>query len=393
MMIAAAAALFTGGEVLGQCADCAISVERLASLGDEREAPVGPIHTIAVFDDGRHALSFDASSDEILIFEPDGRFQRTVGRSGSGPGEFQFIRFLRGAGRGFAAFDTRLKQVMLFGPNLTLLRTLPLELDPLGDALVLSDSSFALNAIDPPRDRVGPLVHIVTPSGTARSFAADPEGFRFDLAFSAGRLLAASSTGIWVAHRTSYTIDEYSLDGQRRRTVERKVDWFPRHTTPPHRPGPDGPAPYIIDVREDDGLLWVLIAVAARDWSSALDVQTPEGRTYSDRSAYFDTRIEVLDPATGALVATTRVDPFLAGFHGPGLTSSYEEVGGATPRIAIWKLRLAERTEPARPGKAMTSILPMDDWHRKDILNQLQREMWGIGTAMGGRGLPPTGAT
>jgi hypothetical protein len=41
----------------------------------------------------------------------------------------------------------------------------------------------------------------------------------------------------------------------------------------------------------------------------------------------------------------------------------------------------------------MTSILPMDDWHRKDILNQLQREMWGIGTAMGGRGLPPTGAT
>lgn len=348
VVAAALLACFTAGGTSAQCDRCEIVIERTATLGDDERGPIGPIATLATFADGRIAFSYDAADAEIMIFERDGRFVQRVGRRGQGPGEFTSIRFLRTAGDGFAAIDGAQRRITVFGPELDVRWTVPTQLYVLGDVLALADSVIVLNGVDPRPDAVGPLLHVVTPSGVSARFGADPEGFRFDQEFGMGRRLARSPGGFWVARTTRYLIEEYTPSGERRRVVEREVDWFRPHLTAPTPPGPDGPTPFIVDVQEEGGLLWVLVAVADRDWSRAA-AQTIEGPALGvgNRNGFFDTVIEVLDPGSGRVVASTRVDQLFEGFHAAGAVSSYEEVGGIQPRITLWSLGLRER--PTQP--------------------------------------------
>jgi hypothetical protein len=340
-MVAMACLAAAAHDSAGQCVQCRISVQKVATLGNEVQAPVGRFHTVARLPDGRYALSYDASDDEVLIFEADGRFVRRIGRAGEGPGEFRSIRFLRSAPKGFAALDPRLRRVTFFNATLAPSHILPLELTPLGDALVYNDTTIVINAVDLRRDRIGPLAHVVTPSGIISSFAADPEGYRFDLEFAASRLFARSPSGIWIAERTRYRISEYTVDGQQRQNIERRVPWFEPHVTSPGKPGRNGPAAFIIDIQEQGGLLWVMIAVADRNWRAATE-GTSARQAYSNENGYFDTIIEVLDSRTGAFVASTRVDEFLAGFHGPLLTSSNDTFGTVSPTVGVWRLELVD---------------------------------------------------
>lgn len=59
---------------------------------------------------GRIAVAENAAS-EVRIFERDGRWVRNVGRQGSGPGEFQFLRYAFRTGDTLFTFDPMLKRV------------------------------------------------------------------------------------------------------------------------------------------------------------------------------------------------------------------------------------------------------------------------------------------
>jgi hypothetical protein len=330
----------TAAPAEAQCAGCRIVSEPFAILGDENEAPVGNIYTIATLADGRFALSFDASADEILVFGRNGRFAERWGRKGDGPGEYRNIRYLLSGEDGLAVVDTRQKRVTILNPSGGVVRTLPFALDPLGSVVWLRDTVFAVSAIDVRPARVGPLVHVVAPGGVRKSFGDEPEGFRFDMPFVARRQMAASGGQLLVADRTRYRITRYDADGRRQQVLERRVGWFRPHVGRPSAPDPEaGPGPFITGIQEHDGAIWVLIAVADSAWSAATTT-THEGMTWSDANRYFDTIIEVLRPEDGRLLASGRLDVFVPEWAGPGLISSYHEDRLGVPRIEIRQLRL-----------------------------------------------------
>lgn len=86
----------------------------------ERTVPAGPaapplfgVHGGALLDGGRIAI-LNAGDRQVLLFSADGRFERAVGRQGSGPGEFQNPRWLgRGDGDTLFVWDGRLMRLTI----------------------------------------------------------------------------------------------------------------------------------------------------------------------------------------------------------------------------------------------------------------------------------------
>lgn len=80
-----------------------------------------------VLRDGTIAIG-DGAAPRILLFSRQGRFQRSVGAKGDGPGELRVPRWLGRCGSpGFAAYDVAQKRLTLFSPDGTVQRTIPLS--------------------------------------------------------------------------------------------------------------------------------------------------------------------------------------------------------------------------------------------------------------------------
>jgi len=325
------------------CRECRLTRELLLTLGDaDGPGGVGPIYTVARLRSGHFAVSYDAAADAILVFNESGRFQREIGRRGSGPGEFQSIRWIRAAGDELHVFDARLRRHTVLSKDFRVVRSAQYPGQPLGDVLVVSDSLVILNALIPTPEKAGFLLHALGPDGTVRaSFGEDAAGHRRDMEFPARRLLAAAARGgFWSAQRTRYTIERWSPSGQRLETLSRNVPWFVPYMGP-MREAPGGvPRPFIQDVHEDaNGRLWVLVTVPdARGQTGARP--SGEGARVVDYDATFDSIVEVIDPRTGRLLASGRVDEHLTQFVADGVAASYTEDAGGVPKIAIWRLRL-----------------------------------------------------
>ena len=84
-------------------------------LGDAAHVTRLPDGGVLVADRGLHALRF---------FSPDGRFQRAVGRQGSGPAEFEHIRVAYRCGDSLFVEDIVTRRVMLYALDGTIARTL-----------------------------------------------------------------------------------------------------------------------------------------------------------------------------------------------------------------------------------------------------------------------------
>ncbi|MEP6832780.1 MAG: 6-bladed beta-propeller [Gemmatimonas sp.] len=73
--------------------------------------------------DGRIVVA-DSKAKELLMFGADGKFVRTIARSGSGPGEFQaFDQLISAGGDTLAVWDWRTRHLTYFGESGQVLRT------------------------------------------------------------------------------------------------------------------------------------------------------------------------------------------------------------------------------------------------------------------------------
>ena len=95
------------------------------------------------------------------------------------------------------------------------------------------------------------------------------------------------------------------------RTFDRRVSWFPHRDVElygdgQYRSGDVDPTPFVIGVWEDeDGLVWVASAVATEDLADAqrLAQAAPDDPRLDESRTFYDTRVEVIDPATGTVLA------------------------------------------------------------------------------------------
>lgn len=136
--------------------------------------------------DGRIVIA-NAGTHELRWYGPDGRFLRSVGREGAGPGEFEGMGTLARYGPdSLLVYDWRHRRVSVFDTAGTFARSFPLDLGsgrfaagvaffPDGRALVSAGSSFDMESPAGLGRRSQPY-WVMTPGGTISDSLGEYEG-------------------------------------------------------------------------------------------------------------------------------------------------------------------------------------------------------------------------
>lgn len=144
--------------------------------GGDAEGPTSfsNVAGVVVLTDGRIVVG-DASTNELRIFDQDGRYLRTAGRKGRGPGEFDGLLKLVRVADTVGAVD-RSGRLQVFAPDGSLLRSLPRPAFRVGSLAFqggyFADWTLLAFGYPPPPDMtrsrlVAPMtVGLVSPDGT-----------------------------------------------------------------------------------------------------------------------------------------------------------------------------------------------------------------------------------
>jgi hypothetical protein len=287
----------------------------------------------------------------IAVFGPNGRFLRTVGRFGSGPGEFRSITRLAAIpGDSILVFDNMMARMSVIAPTLEITRTAPAPSLVYGIAR-MGDGTLVAAALVGTRQGAGNPYHILGDRGIVRSFGATDETRPRDAAFAGARAITpAKGGGFWAGHFNRYEIERADSVGELHIVVNRTVDWFPAWTksegAPPWLVRPN---PKLTALREDaHGNLWTFILVARKNWKPVMPQTNVRGdRAFSmpatnDIDRIIERVIEVIDPRTGNVRASRRVRGSFADFVGSDMIYRRHETEGGMIQITISRLELAD---------------------------------------------------
>jgi len=112
---------------------------------DGHASDLVPIGDLAVGPDGAIAIT-QSQDNNVRVFAPDGTLHATVGRAGSGPGEFQFISRVGWLGDTLWVVDPAQQRISFFGPDLAFVRSIqtPVARPAPADSARLPDFPFVL---------------------------------------------------------------------------------------------------------------------------------------------------------------------------------------------------------------------------------------------------------
>lgn len=340
------------------CVGCRIVAENLVTLA----SPDGPEALRALgqlSEDGLGRLWYGRSEGTPLVFESDGRFIRGIGKAGAGVGEFQMARpIIRLPGDSVLIFDGINGRATVVGPDLQTARfiSVPFFVD---DAEVLRwPDRLLVGSNIPSPALIGLPLHVVDMSGSRASIVSS-SGLRGDPAIDVlgttivpHRVSSSRREGVWVMNPYVYNLQlrdvEMSIVGE----WTRVAPWFDVEAAPVQ--------PIIAGVHEDDlGRLWVVLHTprpeAGRIWRDHFARTFPNGvgRTQGQfveidtadlppAHTIYNTTVEVIDTASGRVLARSTIDAFLIGLmDGPRAAAYYEDAFGI-PRISLMSLVLRE---------------------------------------------------
>lgn len=294
----------------------------------------------------------------IQVHDPSGRYVRSIGRGGEGPGEFLGLPRPPVFGRGDTLFvlDWIAGRVSTFTPQGAFVESASLSSGAgRHTALILATgdrwATVSERHVSPGIVRTS--IGLVSRDGrVTRSFGEElppsaPAGWT-----SAGRRIATGRQGgIWSGRSNQYVLELWDSTGNRALEVVRRAEWFPDWWEWPEGSATERPPlPDLRAIWEDrQGLLWTVTAVAdehwrERRWESGRDGGSTAGA--QDDLAYtlidfvYDSMVEIIDVDNGAVVASARLPYYVRSVFGGGYFWTYWEDENIQPRATIRRLRL-----------------------------------------------------
>ncbi len=330
------------------CRTCRIEVVKVGSVVSGERDP--DLNDGAVLARGSRGQYFARSTDKrIIAYDSAGRYQRTFGTIGAGPGEMGSFNYLT-VGRGDSVWAWHGNRTFsVFSPRGELVRAGTYSgsvggVLPSGSIVVISNLAAS-------------IVKLLRPDGTLdHQFTVDAPatGVRCNECRRHSISVARSGDAVWVTRENQYRLEKWSLDGKLQLVVIRQAPWFPPRTRDgansravsfgevvprgqvPPLPPPIDPAiisamePTTNWIREDaNGLIWV--GVFRR--RNAVGPLTPT--------------VEVIDPVRGELLASTELPPY---FHSisDGYWSTQKQSSAGYFSFDIWQLVLKRTSSSLR---------------------------------------------
>lgn len=271
---------------------------------------------------------------EIVVFDREGQFVRTVGRQGEGPGEFRRVTAIAlGADDSLYVGHESLR-TSVFDSTGTYVRSL----SPMGafvEGILPMQDALVVNAAERSAELAGIPLHVVDLEGNyLRSFGdlnvMAPYG-------STERVFSSGEAGtVWVAEKGNYRLENLDTYGRKLRVigVAPPASWYTvthmtregylahmaeaiiiKWSVPVERPTrPEWPPPFRISGihAPGNGLLFVSLHVAADDWEEVeleyLDLPGEFMHTDGTKEKLHRTIIDAIDVETGEVRARTEVD-------------------------------------------------------------------------------------
>jgi hypothetical protein len=349
--------LIAGGRVSGIAAQevvrvtedaacqCEMQAELQVTLSDmDGRAGLARPLVVSRTPDDHYLVVPDIDQSVVLDFDAEGAFVGRVGRKGQGPEElFLVMDIERGPADSLIVLDSGNNRIAALPPGLHPTRVARTTRLPVGGGQlgVLDDGDFVV--LDAIHYGGGDRLHVVDPEGRlVRSFMPNPPVSRSGAAEQIPRLrrrMSARPDGlIAVSHNTEYTVEIWDASGEHLKTLDRAADWFPRYEDR----GRDGePTANLYAVHLDSaGRVWTLVQVPDANWRDAPELRgglLPGGPPPVVMDRRYDSIVEVMDPETGRLLASSRVDSMLTQLLSDGYAASYwqDEIGN--PFVDIWR--------------------------------------------------------
>lgn len=334
-----------------RCAACSISVQHVVSLGDSAgEGFVAFGAVIARDRRGNYLVSHPRAAGHLIVFRPDGTFDRTVGRAGGGPGEFRRIWTIVPFDSGVMVYDDFARRRTRLDQNLAVVETNPTPEDPLS-AVVNNDGSGVMAAIVPSSGLIGFTLHAFDTHGVrTKSFGLSALPYREDLRELFVRELArgVANGSFWEAHRREYAFGRCVQGQDVCRLYTRSVSWFPKpdlmnpwdHDIVGDHPPP--PPARLVGVSQDDPrYVWTVSRVPDAAWRSGVRIGTQQEYQVTDANRFFDSIIERIDLVERRVVATTRIDEAIWKFVGPDDAFYYKEDARGVGKVEVVRFQLA----------------------------------------------------
>jgi hypothetical protein len=315
------------------CSDCRLVLERALGIGSPRDSVLLDQNTrFIVAPDGRIFAAPTATPGVIAIYNSRGALTGTIGGEGHGPGEFGRVWGATLSDGYMYAIDRGGQRINVFGPTLDFVREIPLsESFTDKDGIVVIGSRIVVSSIFQTELTQAPVAILAANGVRLHTVSAEADSVPMH---ARRRYLTESVNGrFWVAPYNRYTLELWDTTARHVASIVRQSDWF-RPWSTPGDPTSALPKPQLKSITEDAaGRLWVTLLVADSRWKPfAASLESAQ----ADANQLYDTRIEVLDPLSGALLAAFRTDNALGKVTAPEpMFSSYRvDAGGAV----IWTL-------------------------------------------------------
>jgi hypothetical protein len=316
------------GEVT--CAECVITLDTLVTIGG-LDGPgldvISMFSKCAVDRRGRILVSGDA---EISVFDSTGRYLRTVGRQGEGPGEYGSIAHIAVGPRYIHVFDYRQERRTMLDHDFEVVRTDRVPGRFRSVAVVNDDVTvFA-----------GDLLHMLRPSGEMTSHGYDGRvSSSRPLPWATLTVVAGKDDAVWAVATQTNRLSRWDLVPEPKvgRVFDRRVPEFDE--------GGDAFAPAgVSSIMLDDRGLWLVWHTADLDWTGQLPSYENLTPSSIDLAELRDSWLDLVDPATGRTIARYQQDELFEGFAGDSsYLFGYEETDAGVLFLHLLKPRLSRR--------------------------------------------------
>ena len=167
----------------------------------------------------------DSRNQRIQMFDPEGRYLRTIGRKGQGPGEFMATRSIDFDGEGrLHVLDNWQRRIQVFTPKGEVLKTIPVSnLDVRRMRLLRSGKIAVENNMRGPK-----LVRLLGPDLAPLREFGEPFDYGDELTNSAGNAWEFAVDGednIYLCFQSQNRIEKHSPDGQLIWRADRELNY------------------------------------------------------------------------------------------------------------------------------------------------------------------------
>ena len=319
------------------CQRCEIVLDSIVTLTAPADTTDGFPSAVRVDSLGRYWLLRRGAMP--ALFAASGRYLRSVGRAGQGPGEYLWpsdvIAFARDS---VLLIDSRSRRATVLDSALNAIRTIALPIAVENPVAVHWPDTVLVSGTSPLQGDRGPLHQLSFAHREATVLGSfRPGGERMPdemLLLWRHHIATPRRSHFWTAWESAYDLSRWRLDGTQVRRLERRPPWFPgvgSALSYDWRNKP--PQSYVAGIEEDtDGLVWVLLATAAPSWKEVIDGIPAGVAEYDPRRLDLERlmrlTIEAIDPSRARVLARRTVDGYVVGtVPGIGMALYHERAG------------------------------------------------------------------